>query len=212
MSTFSDRLIALLASRYVDGDDENNLILDSLLGAIAAAGDQLDVIAFGTDDVPAGKALNDPSVAPTWALAHAGQYTGGIMPGRLAGESMDAYLTRARSALVYPAGIKRGTEEAVRRALEPLLTGTKAVFISVSPGDPYTLVVRTITSETPDPAAVALALAGSYVSGGQRGAIRAELGLTYQVSDFVTFAEGTRAMNAVANGVTALNVTRGDVT
>jgi len=209
--TVADRLSTLLASRYIDDDPENNAVLDALIGAIADAAARLAVIAYGTDTIPPGDALDDPSVAPTWSLAHAGLYTGGIMPGRKAGESITTYLARARDALVYPMGIKRGTEEAVRRAAAPYLTGTKTVFISVG-GSPYTLVIRTITAETPDPAALQLAITGSYVSGGARGAINAELGTTFLVSDYPPFAEGTRAMNAVANGVTALNVTRGDVT
>lgn len=210
--TVTERLTSLLASRYVPGDVENNAVLDAIIGGIADAADRLSLIAFGSDTVPPGRALTDPSVAPDWALAHAAMYTGGILPGRQATELYDAWVARARAAVVYPAGIKRGTEEAVRRAAEPYLTGTKTVVISVGGGDPYQMVVRTITSETPTPALVQAAIEGSYVSGGQRGALRAEQTLSYLVSDSPTFAEGTRAMSAIANGVTALNVTRADVT
>jgi hypothetical protein len=44
-----------------------------------------------------------------------------------------------------------------------------------------------------------------------RGAIRAELKLTYIVSPEVTFAEANRAWSAVAPTVTFANVTLGDV-
>lgn len=207
--TFLDRLNALLESRRID--EENDAILDAILGGIADAADRLGVVAFGTDAIPAERALSDPSVAPAWALAHAAQYTGAILPGRAAGESEEDWLARARDAAVYPGGIKRGTEEAVRRAAAGFLTGTKTVFISYT-GDPYEIVVRTITSETPDPAAVQRAIEGDYVSGGYRGAIGAHQKLTYQTSDVPAFSEAALTFNAVPDGVTADNVTLGDVT
>lgn len=207
--TVLERLETLTESRRVD--PENDAILDAILGGIADAAERLGVIAFGTDEIPPGRALSDPSVAPAWALAHAAQYTGAILPGRSAGESEEAWLERARSVAVYPGGIKRGTEEAVRRAAEPYLTGTKTVAISYT-GNPYEIVVRTITGETPDPAAVQLALEGDFVSGGRRGAIGAQQKLTYQVSDVPAFSEATLRFNEVADGVTADNVTLGDVT
>lgn len=204
-----DRLNALLDSRRVDA--ESDAILDAIIGGIADAADRLGIVAFGTDTIPPGQALSDPSVAPDWALAHAAQYTGAILPGRAAGEDYDAWLARARDAAVYPGGIKRGTEEAVRRAAAGFLTGTQSVFISYT-GDPYEIVVRTYTSETPDPAAVQRAIEGDFVSGGYRGAIGAHQKLTYETSDSPPFSEGTLAFNAVPDGVTAENVTIGDVT
>jgi hypothetical protein len=174
--------------------------------------ERLGIVAFGTDAIPVGHALTDPSVAPDWALAHASLYTsGGLLPGRKAGESQAAWLARARVQASAPLGILRGTDEAIILAVQPLLTGTKSVFINVG-GSPYQLIVRTITSETPDSAAVQAAIEGSYVSGGVRGAMRAELALSYSVSDTPTFAEATRIFSAVASTVTGTNVTRADVT
>lgn len=207
--TFLERLTALLESRRVDA--ESDLILDAIIGGIADAGDRLGVVAFGTDQIPPGRALSDPSVAPSWALAHAAQYTGAILPGRVAGETEEAWLARARDAAVYPGGIKRGTEEAVRRTAAAYLTGTKSVFVSYTE-DPYEVVLRTITSETPDPDAVQLAVEGDFVSGGRRGAIGAHQKLSYVVSDVPAFSEATLTFDAVADGVTADNVTLGDVT
>lgn len=215
MSLVADRLRTLLSHRRVDGDDENNAILDALCDGIGDALERLGTIAFGDPDlgIPAGRALSDPSVAPPWALPHAALYTGAVpLPGRWAGESDADYAARARDAAVYPLGPKRGTHEAVRRTAQPLLTGSKQVFIADNFGDQYGILVRTIVSETPDPAAVQAALVGSYVSGGERGAIRAELVLSYVTADYPTFAEGARRFNAVAAGITALNVTRADVT
>lgn len=213
MSHVAERLSALLAHRY-NGEPVNDAIVDALCGAIGDAAERLGTVGFGDPDTGAegGSILRDPRVAPAWALQHAALYSGAMLPGRMAGEDEADYLARARDAAVYPLGILRGTHEAIRRTAEPLLTGTKSVFIADNYGDEFGILVRTIESETPDPAAVGAALAGSYVSGGQRGAIRAELLLTYLVADVVTFAEATRRFDAVAAGVTADNVTRGDVT
>lgn len=209
-----EKLTELLQHRRT-GDSENDDILDAIIGGLADVAEPPALVAFGDEATGARgeQVLRDPRYAPIWALAHAAMYTGAALPGRAAGETEAAWLTRARDQAVYPLGIKRGTQEAIRRAVQPLLTGTKAVFITeFVGGDPYQIQVRTIVSETPDPAAVQAAIEGDFVSSGRRGAIRAELKLTYTSSDDPTFAEGTRAMSAVANGITALNVTRGDVT
>jgi hypothetical protein len=213
VSYVSERMKALLAHRYT-GDPVNDAILDGICEGIAGAMDRLGLIAFGDPDtgVEGSRVLTDPRVAPLWALPHAAQYTGAEMPGRMAGEAEDAYLARARDAVAYPLGIKRGTHEAIRRTAQPLLEGTKNVFIADNYGDEYGILVRTIESETPDPAGMELALAGDYVSGGQRGAIRAELLLTYLTADVVTFAEATLHFSDLPDSVTAENVIREDVT
>lgn len=186
--TVGDRILALLEHRRIDA--ESDAILEGLVGAIGDAADRLGLIAYGDDGlIGPGAALTDPAVAPAWALVHAALYTGGTVPPRAAGELEADWLARAREAVVYPAGMRRGTHAAIRRAVEPHLTGTRRVIIFDQVGGPYDLVVRTRVSETPDPAAVELAIAGSYVSGGPKGAIRAELVLTYVVSDDAIWQE-----------------------
>lgn len=208
------RLTDLLEHRRID--PESDAILDAIIGALGDAMERESVVAYGDEDLdppcPPGRALQDPAVAPLWALAHAALYVGARLPGRLPGESDAAYTARARDAVVYPIGIKRGSHEAVRRAVQPLLTGTKFVGITdQAGGDPYALTVRTITSETPNPTLVQKVIEGDYVSGGVRGSIRAELKLTYIVSASVAFAEATKRWNAVAGTVTFANVQTGDV-
>jgi len=214
VSHVAERLSALLDHRRT-GDPTNDAIVDALCDALGDAMERLGLVAFGDPDTgaPGGRVLRDPSVAPLWALPHAALYTGAVpLPGRRAGESDEDFTARARDAAVYPLGPKRGTHEAIRRTVEPLLTGTKQVFIADDYGGDYDILVRTIAAETPNPTAVQAAIAGSYVSGGERGAIRAELVLTYLTADYVTFAEATLRFNQVPNGVTAENVTRDDVT
>lgn len=209
--TFADRVRALLESRVLSDDDESNQILDAFIEAFADAAMKLSVIAFGTDDIPPGQALKDPSVAPDWALAHAAQYTGSVLPGRFLGEEYDVWLARARDEAVYPRGIKRGTEEAVRRAAALWMTGTKTVVVSYTT-NPYEIVVRVAADEVPDVAALRFALSGDLVSGGRRGAIPADRRLILEVGDVVPFSEATLHFNVLPPTVTADNVTLGDVT
>lgn len=194
MTLVPDRLTEALEHRRTGGL-ENDAILDALIGGMADGMERLGLVAFGEEGQPAERVLTDPRFAPLWALAHSAMYTGAILPGRLAGESEADYLARARDAVAFPLGIRRGTHEAIRRAVQPLLTGGKNVFID-DPAGSYDITVRVLTSETPDAAAVEAALEGDFVSGGQRGAIRAELRLNLIVSDEAVINELDGTINS----------------
>lgn len=213
MTVVGDKLTELLQHRRID--PESDAILDAIIGAIGDAADRVALIGYGdpASDTPGERVLRDPRVAPLWALAHAALYSGAKLPGRLAGESDVDFLARARDAVVYPFGMRRGTHEAIRRALAPYLTGTKTVYISDRYGGPYDLYVRTLPAETPDGAECRAVLEGGFISGDQPGVIRAEQLLTYVVSTGVAWAEAgpTRTWASVADGVTWANVTNADV-
>lgn len=203
-SPVAERFAELLEHRRIDGDDTNNAIVDAIGAALGDVFEPLGLIGYGDEDAGFGpvQVLRDPTVATRDTLAHAALYTGATpLPGRRVGESDDDYLARARDAAVYPLGIKRGTVEAVKRAAQPLLTGTKSVVVAGVPGNPYQLYVRTRAAETPDPAAVRHAIEGDYVSGGARGTMRAELELLYFSSDSAAWLEATLSWSAAA-GVT----------
>lgn len=157
-------------------------------------------------DVP-GDYFDGDSTSARWQGVRGDSPSETLVP-----ESDDDYLARARDAVVYPLGIKRGTHEAILRVVQPLLTGTKTVIIEDGYITPYGILVRTIASETPDPVAVQAAIEGDYVSSGRRGAMRAELVLTYLTDDVVTFGEADDNFTDLDPSVTALNVTRSDVT
>jgi hypothetical protein len=210
-----DLFAGLLAHRHIDGDDENNAIVDALALALGDVFEPLVLLAFGDESqgiAGMGRVLRDPAVAPLWALPHAALYVGARLPGRKAGESDQEYTARARDAAVYPFGLHRGTHEAIRRAINPYLTGNKTVFISDNYGGPYELYVRTLTEETPDPAMVERVLAGGFVSGSDPGAIRAELVLTYEAADYAAWLEATRRWSELGAGLQWSNVTREDLT
>jgi hypothetical protein len=209
--TVLERLTALLESRYVDGNVENNAVLDALLGGISDAADRLGIVGYGSDAIPAEQALTDPAVAPDWSLAHAAQYTGAKLPGRNAGESFDDWLVRARDATVYPEGIKRGTEEAMRRAAAPYLAAGAEMTIAYT-GDPFEVAVSVPVADILDEPALLLALSGDFVSGGHRGAIPAHHYVSFNSADVPLFSEATLNFSDLPATVTANNVTLGDVT
>lgn len=213
MSQVRTLFAQLLAHRLLNDDAENNAIVGAFADALADVFEPLGLIAYGDEEarLDGARVMTDPAVAPLWALPHAAMYVGAKLPGRLPGEADADYLARARDAVVYPRGIRRGTHEAIHRAVRPHLTGTKTVIISDSYGGAYDIYVRTQTAETPDPAAVLQVLEGDYVSGGASGAIRAELALTYVVADYPAWPEGDVSWSAVAEGVTWSNVHAEDV-
>lgn len=212
MTYVADTFAALLAHRRVDGDYENNAILGALVGALADVCDRLGASAFGIDGARGEQVLRDPSKAPLWALAHAALYTGARMPTRRVDEVDEGYLARARDAVVYPLGFHRGTHEAIRRAIQPHLTGTRSVFIADGYGGPYDVFVRTVVGETPDPALIERLLTGDFVSGGEPGAVRAELVVSYAAADYVAWPEATLRWSEVAADVTWTTATREDLT
>lgn len=162
-----------------DDDAASNRVLGALVQGMAAPFARLHATAHGDATVPPWGVLTDPAVAPLWALPFAAQFTGGVMPTRLAGEADSDYLARARGAVVWPRGMRRGGVEAIRLAVEPTLTGARSVLIRERVnGDPWAMIVDTLAGETPDPpvtrrAAEAVAAAGVVVT------VRALGGQTY---------------------------------
>lgn len=132
----------------------SNRVLHALLQAFAAPFGRSHAVAHGEGDLEPWRVLTDPAVAPVWALPYAAQFAGGVVPPRLDGETDDAYLARARQAVVFPRGMKRGGAEAIRIAVEATLTGSRRVFIRERANDDaWSLYVHTLSAETPDPGA-----------------------------------------------------------
>lgn len=154
MRTPAERVLALVPQLYVD--EESDAVLEALIGAWTIGLERPAEVAYGVDArTVAWAVLTDPGVAPLWALPHAALYTGGTMPLRLAGESDEDYLLRARDAVVLPRGMKRGAWSALRAAIRTHLTGSKFVSITEWVDDnPFKLGARVRDDECPDPAVV----------------------------------------------------------
>lgn len=127
MSVVADRAMTLLD--YLRIDEESDAILEGLARGVLDPAERLSLVAHGDDTHGAWAVLTDPQVAPLWALPHAAQWTGGKMPGRIAGESDEDYLARARAAVVRPVGMLRGSAGSLITAAQPYLTGTRRVRV-----------------------------------------------------------------------------------
>lgn len=122
---------------------------------------------------------------PAFALPWLGQFKGiKSTPGLVE--------TDARDEIRYGEGLRRGTVDALERAGQRHLTGTKAVrIVERAAGDPYALTVITRTSETTDPATTLADLLSAK---------RIGIVLTHIVSDAPTIDEGTRSIDT-ATGI-----------
>lgn len=149
------------ARRFVDHlrvDEASDAILDALVDASLELLDRAYLIAHGDDSMPPLAAVTDPRVAPLWGLPYAAVWVGGEMPGRRPGETDEDYTARARHAVVYPRGMRRGSFEILRSSVAETLTGNRTVMVTErANGDLYALLVQTYAAETPDPAATAAA-------------------------------------------------------
>lgn len=94
----------------------------------------------------------DPDTAPPEALGWLAQIVGIRLPQQITADEARAIIKRQQN-------FKRGTPQGIIESIQPLLTGSQHVgIIERADGDPYKIIISTITSETPDPAAVAALL------------------------------------------------------
>lgn len=98
---------------------------------------------------------------------------------------------------------KRGGIEAMRKAAEATLIGTKAVTLTEgAEGNAYLILATTRTAETPNTEATHAALL-SQKPGGVK--------LVYSLADTPLWDEGTLAWDEIASGVTWNNMKMGDI-
>lgn len=106
-------------------------------------------------DVPPLAPILDVELCPDWALPWLAQLVGVVLPPGVPADD-------ARTLIADVAGFERGTPASLEAAAGLFLTGSKTVYFRerdpTGADPPYTLEVVTLTSETPDPAAVLRAL------------------------------------------------------
>lgn len=101
----------------------------------------------------------DPAACPPWALPWLAQLAGVTFTGSMTTDDQ-------RNAIVTLQAQQRGKVSMLRAAVLPLLTGTQTMYFRERDGgDAYALEVVTLTSETPDPAAVKAALLARLPAG-----------------------------------------------
>lgn len=140
-------------------DPESDALLLGLVRALTSELERASLVAHGDATLRPWQAITDPVAAPAWALPYAALWTGGRMPRRLPGESEADYIARARHAVIYPRGIRRGSAAIALEAARRHLTGQRRVeFRERWEDDPWSLLVVTYAAETPDPGAVGAAI------------------------------------------------------
>jgi len=145
---------ALAALAHDPGSD---LLLEQLVRGLLDPADHLSQVAHN-GDYP-WQQLTDPGTAPLWALPYAGQWTGGRMPPRLAGETDSAYEARAQVELSRPRTMRRGSPQSLKALAQAYLTGTRtAVFAQRIGGSLFDHAVYVLAAECADQAALAAVL------------------------------------------------------
>ena len=159
--SFASRLYVALAP-VGQQDSAYGWALLILCNAIGTMFQDLDDLVRDSSDGPGWSEIVDLDRCPSWALDWLGQFVG----VRMLPNSTDA---QKRARIASTDGWKRGTPAALEAAIRATLTGTRSVVIRerdpAGADPPYSLSVRTLTSETPD-ATATLSAALSQKPGG----------------------------------------------
>jgi hypothetical protein len=188
---------------YDDHDPDG--VLQLMAGWVRVALEDVDLVARDDDQGRQGweRLFADLDTTPRWALDWIAVWAG-IDPGRYTDQEL-------RDAITVPEGLRRGTLDALRAAVQRTLTGSRYVRLlersdPAQPGvdSPYHLTFITRTAETPDPAATYSAAVSQKAAG---------LVLHHAVVDGVTWDEAAPgvAWDDVPAGVRWDTVTLADV-
>lgn len=151
LSPFGERLQERTQPLAPDDDQYGNAHA-YLCEALSRAFLQLQEVFDPADDVPPVAPLLNVDLCPDWALPWLAQMTGVTLPVGLTP-------AQQRNAIRNVQGFRRGTRQAMIDAVSVLLTGARTLYFRERlAGDAYALEVVTITSQTPDSAAVQRAL------------------------------------------------------
>lgn len=133
-------------------EDDSTGQLRDFMEAIAGDLERVALIAGeGDNGQPNWTAAFDLDRAPPEILPWLAQFVGAEVTPAMSEAD-------ARSAIRTPDGFAVGTVAAIKAAAERTLTGTKRVIIGQRTPGPGDLYVRTIASETPNPAATEAAI------------------------------------------------------
>lgn len=138
---------------HLERDAESDAILDALAQAAGAPLDRARRVALGTPDgLRPFQLLWDASVAEAWSLPWTALLSGAPVPAREIGETEEAYIVRARDAVIHVRGWRRGTPESViATARAHLIGGRRVNLVERVGGDVWRALVITYVAETPDP-------------------------------------------------------------
>lgn len=129
----------------------------------------------GEDEGASWQTLFDADRCPAHALPYLAQFRGVEV------DASFLALTEAekREAIKRPAGFRRGAKDPLAAAVTPYLTGSKRLIVREREPDATTVYVRTLASETPNPAFIANLLRNRYVPAWLNLNYAASAGFTY---------------------------------
>lgn len=153
MTTLAGDAVYRHIEHLATGDPTSDVLLAGLAQAAGALVDNARRVALGTDTLRPGQLLWDASVAELWALPWTALLSGARLPPRRQNETADAYLLRARDAVIHVGGWRRGSPEAHRAIARGRLTGDRRVtVVERYQGSAWRTLVITYAAETPTPA------------------------------------------------------------
>lgn len=191
VGSYAQRLYDQL-SIYTPTDEQLGWPYLIWLGALGAMAQPLDDIVRQRDDGMDGlTAFMDPDLTPDWALPWLAMVAGVQL-------SIELDPTQQRETIKQSPAKDRGKRSAIVGAARRYTTDPANAYVFIEEqyeGDPYRILVKTLTSQTPDPAAVARAVTADDT---------APAGVLFDVvtDDSELWEEATLTWDAVGAGVT----------
>lgn len=178
--TFANNIFGALGP-FADDDASGDLegLVEALVGPVETL---YEIVGEENQEVSWSAAL-DPDRCPSSVLPWLAQWVG---------VRLDPDMTEAerRAAIKDREGTTRGRPATIRARVERTLTGTRRVIIRERTPGPYDLYIRTIGTETPDPAVTERAIIDQKPAG-IRLDYAAATGITYidLESDYATYGD-----------------------
>jgi len=139
--TLADALYDSLGA-WADADESGDL--RKFCEALCSPVERIYARVQDTDDSPSWSTLLDPDLCPEDDLDYLAQFVGVTFA-----EGMTE--AEKRTAIKTPTGFARGRPVALQAAIKRTLTGTKRRIIKERNPTPYSLYIRTLDAETPNP-------------------------------------------------------------
>lgn len=148
VSEAAEELYEALEPAFTDGDEDRGWATLNLCAALVGAGiDEVHFFVTERDDGTPGWGIAlDADQAPAEVLPWLAQFDGAVLTPQMTEE-------QRRAAINEPEALQRGRIPAIESVARRRLTGAKTVLLDERwTGGGYRMRIRTLASETPDPA------------------------------------------------------------
>jgi hypothetical protein len=143
----------------VEVDAQNGYAFGNLCEGMMRPFEDIALLVDAEDGTSPWVPLFDVDLCPDWALPWLAQVVGVRLPAAVTGDQAREYIKTLSFEQI-------GKPETIRKVVQSQLTGDKTVYFRERDGgDAYALEIVTITSETPDAAAISRAILAAVPSG-----------------------------------------------